>query len=80
MFKNKTQCLVIETFDGKLLISVDDNVYEARKLEGNKKYSITFDNMIPNQEKEKKKYIPSMNHPWKTSSFIKFVNDIKYLY
>lgn len=79
-FKNKTQCLVIETFDGKLLISVDDNVYEARKLDGNRKYSITFDNMITNQEKEKKKYIPSMNHPWKTSSFIKFVNDIKYLY
>ena len=79
-FKTKTQCLVIETFDKKLLISVGDNIYEARKLLSRQNFSMSFNNEIIKEEKEKKKYIPSMNHPWKTSSFSKFVNDIKYLY
>ena len=67
-FKPKTECLVIKAFDGELLVTIDDKVYELRKLKSHEKYSKEFD-VIPITTKEKAKYIPPMNHPWRLSSF-----------
>lgn len=67
-FRAKTECLVIKAFDGDLLVTIDEKVYELKKLESHKKYSKEFDT-IPEQKKEKKKYIPPMTHPWKLASF-----------
>lgn len=67
-FKPKTECLVIKAFDGELLVTIDDKVYELRKLKSHEKYSKEFD-VIPISTKEKAKYIPPMNHPWRLSSF-----------
>ena len=67
-FRSKTECLVIKAFNGDLLVTIDDKIYELRKLETHEKYSKEFDE-IPNEEKEKKKYIPPMSHPWKLASF-----------
>jgi len=67
-FKPKTECLVIKAFDGQLLITIDDRVYELRKLVSHEKYSKEFD-VIPMPKKEKQKYIPPMNHPWRLTSF-----------
>ena len=67
-FKPKTECLVIKAFDGQLLVTIDDKVFELRKLESHEKYSKEFD-VIPMPKKEKQKYIPPMNHPWRLSSF-----------
>ena len=67
-FKPKTECLVIKAFDGQLLVTVDDKVYELRKLESHEKHSKEFD-AIPLPTKETTKYIPPMNHPWRLSSF-----------
>ena len=69
-FKPKTECLVIKAFDGQLLVTIGDKIYELKKLEKHKKYSKEFDE-IPKQQKEKKKYIPPMTHPWKLESFKK---------
>lgn len=69
-FRAKTECLVIKAFNGELLVTIDEKIYELRKLETNKKYSEEFD-IIPNSEKEHKKYIPPMIHPWKLASFKK---------
>lgn len=68
-FKSKTECLVINAFDGSLLVSVDDKVYELEELIKNKTVSENFDNIVELPVKEKKKYIPPMSHPWKLSSF-----------
>lgn len=67
-FKPKTECLVIKAFDGELFATIDEKIYELRKLEPHKKYSKEFD-LIQEPKEEKKKYIPPMSHPWKLASF-----------
>ena len=67
-FKAKTECLVIQAFNGELLVTIGEKVYELRELEKHKKYSKEFD-ITPEIKKEKKKYIPPMSHPWKLVSF-----------
>lgn len=68
-FIPKTECLVIKSFNGDLLVTIDEKVYELKELERNKKYSKEFDE-IP-ETKERKKYIPPMTHPWKIEYFKK---------
>lgn len=75
-FERKTPCLVIKAFDDSLLCSVDNQVYELRILERNKRFSKNFDNKT--EQKPKKVYIPPMNHPWKESSFVQYVNSQKH--
>lgn len=69
-FRAKTECLVIKAFNGDLLVTIGEKIYELRKLETHEKYSKEFD-IIPETKKEKKKYIPPMSHPWKLASFLK---------
>ena len=68
-FLPKTECLVIKAFNGDLLVTIDEKVYELRKLQRNMSVSKEFDEAI--KIKEKKKYIPPMSHPWKLASFKK---------
>ena len=72
-FKSKTECLVIESFNGELFVTIDEKIYELKKLETHKKYSEEFD-IIPKQKQEKPKYIPPMSHPWKLASFMEQIN------
>ena len=69
-FKPKTECLVIEAFNGELLVTIDEKIYELRKLKKHKSYSEEFGEKKEKQE-EKVKYIPPMSHPWKLASFKK---------
>lgn len=66
-FMPKTECLVIKTFNGELLVTIDDNVYELKELNRNERFSKEFDEIKEN--KEKKKYIPPMTHPWRVNQF-----------
>lgn len=68
-FRAKTQCLVIKAFNGELFVTIDDKIYELRKLESHQKYSKDF-NEEPTETKEKEKYVPPMSHPWKLASFL----------
>lgn len=68
-FRAKTECLVIKAFDGNLYVTIDEKIYELRKLETHQKYSKEFDYEQP-QTIEKKIYIPPMSHPWKLASFL----------
>ena len=68
-FTTKTEVLVIKAYNGNLLASIDENIYELRELSRNQKNSKEFDEVV--EEKEKKKYIPPMTHPWKLESFKK---------
>lgn len=71
-FKPKTECLVIKAFDDNLFVTIDEKIYEMRKLESHEKISKEFDleSEIKSTD-EKKKYIPPMTHPWKLNSFKK---------
>ena len=68
-FKSKTECLVIKAFDGELFVTIDEKIYELKKLESHEKVSKEFD---PEEtiKKEKIKYVPPMTHPWKLASFM----------
>ena len=68
-FIPKTDCLVIKTFNGDLLVTIDEQILELKELSRNERFSKEFDEVI--EVKEKKKYIPPMTHPWKLSSFLK---------
>ena len=70
-FMKGTECLVIEAFDGTLLVTIDNQVYSLKELESHKKISLELDQVIENIPKEKKIYIPPMNHPWRVSYFKK---------
>ena len=69
-FMPKTECLVIKAYNGELLVSIDENVYVLKELVRNQKLSKNFDEEVV-EEKEKKKYIPPMSHPWKVEYFKK---------
>lgn len=68
-FKPHTEVLVIKAFDGQLLVSIDESIYELRELSKNERFSKEFDEEPV--VKERKVYIPPMSHPWKLASFKK---------
>ena len=68
-FRAKTECLVIKAFNGELFVTIDEKIYELRKLETHEKYSKDFDTKEI-EEKKKTKYVPPMSHPWKLASFL----------
>ncbi len=51
-FKPKTKCLVINCYDGQLLVSIDEKVFILKELSRNKRFSEEFD-VIPDDIKEK---------------------------
>ena len=70
-FLPKTDCLVIETFDGNLFVTIDENIYNLKELKRNERFSKEFDQEDNNQIKEKKVYRPPMSHPFKLQSFLR---------
>jgi Transcriptional regulator containing PAS, AAA-type ATPase, and DNA-binding domains len=68
-FMSKTDALVIKSFNGDLLVSIDEQILELIELSRNQRFSKEFED-IP-IIKEKIKYIPPMSHPWKSDSFKK---------
>lgn len=68
-FLPKTECLVIEAFNGELLVTIDEKVFELKELSRNERFSKEFDEV--KEVKSKIKYIPPMSHPWKLESFKK---------
>ena len=64
--------MVIETFDGQLLANVDDNLYLMEEVAEHELVSKEFDAPKEAPKKEKKKYIPPMDHPWRKNSFMNY--------
>jgi hypothetical protein len=64
---------VIRAFDKSLYACVNERVYALEEVP---KHEYTSRNFVFNEpiKKTKKKYIPPMNHPWRKSTFLKFVN------
>ena len=72
-FSRNTKCLVIKTFDDRLLCNVDDELYQLVELEDRQQYSKNFD--LEQQEKKRKysTYIPPLTHPWKMASYLAYL-------
>ena len=69
-FRPRTECLVIKAFDGELYVTIDDKIYDLRKLKSHQRYSEEFD-FIHEEHKEKKKHVPHMCQSWKLVAFKK---------
>lgn len=67
-FMPKTECLVIKAFDGELLVTIDEKVYNLKKLSRNEKYSKQFDIIKQNVEK-KEIFNPKINLNWNVGKF-----------
>ena len=67
-FLPKTECLVINAYNGELLVAIDEQVLELKELSRNERFSKEFDEEVV-EKQEKKKYIPPMTHPWKIEYF-----------
>ena len=65
-----TKCLVIEAFDGRLVVTSVEHVYLLKEIPKNAVTSPAVD-PEPKKKRTKKKYIPPMTHPWKHESFVR---------
>ena len=68
-FCRNTKCLVIKTFDDRLLCNVDDELYQLVELEDNQEYSKNFDFEQYEKKKRYTGHIPPITHPWKMASY-----------
>ena len=69
-FRPRTECLVIKSFSGDLLVAIDEQVMELKELNRNERFSQEF-NEKEVTKSNPKKYVPSMQHPWKVGEFRK---------
>lgn len=68
-----TKCMVIESFDKKLYVTIDDNIFALEKIPEVQAYSENFDEILPTEPK--RIYIPKMIHPWKRKAFEMFAEE-----
>lgn len=76
-FCRNTKCLVIKTFDERLLCNVNDELFQLVELKDTQQYSKNFD---LEQDEKKKKYtghIPPITHPWKQASYFAYLHSNK---
>ena len=72
-YRKGTKVMVIQAFDGTLFCSVnDEKVYALDEIPERKQKSEELDHDYE-KPKPQKKYIPPMNHPWRSKTFWKFV-------
>lgn len=69
----KMSVIVIEAFDKNLYLNAGDNIFVLEELQEHEKISKEFD-AVSEVQKEKKRYIPPMSHPWKGASYRAFVS------
>lgn len=70
--KNRTECMVIESFDGNLYVNILDQIHIMKEIPEHELYSKEFDE-VKKEKESKKKYIPPMEHPWKQASYLNYV-------
>lgn len=64
--------MVIKAFDNELFFSANEKVYALEEIPKHEHKSRNFDFETVVKKPKKKRYIPSMNHPWKQASFERF--------
>jgi len=77
--KPQTKGLVIRSFSGDLFFGVDDLMFALEEIPLHERTSKNFDFEPPNERPKKNPYVPSPNHPWRLSSFKKFVEKQAYI-
>lgn len=72
-YRKGTKVMVIKTLDGSLFCNVNDNrIYALEEVLEHHEKSAEIDHDYKAPEL-KKRYIPAMDHPWRSTAFWKFV-------
>lgn len=78
-YRKGTTALVIKAFDGSLFTCINEKIYSMELIPEHEKTSRNFES--PKQtETVQKCYVPKMSHPWRLSTFSKFVEKQKHHY
>ena len=73
-YRKGTKVLVIRAFDGSLFSTVNDtDVYALELVPDHENKSKNFDADYT-EPTPRKRYIPPLTHPWRKSSFERFVS------
>lgn len=75
-FTKGMSAMVIESFDNNLYVNILDQLFLLEEIPERETHSKTFDNI--QEKKEKKRYIPPMEHPWKHASFLQYLTKQKH--
>lgn len=75
-FRKGVEALIIKTFDNKLLVFVDKKYGLVEVKQKEKTSKGFYIDAIP--QKSKSVYAPPIEHPWRSASFIKYLNTIKH--
>ena len=67
--RSKQDCLVVKKFDGTLIGMLNENSYHLEECKEHKTTSF-FD---VEKTKEKRKYIPAWNHPWRKKFYDEYI-------
>ena len=65
----KTECCVLEAFDGSLIAAIGDEIYEIRELLKNHNHSKMFDSEMMESKPKYKGHKPEDCHPWTYYSY-----------
>lgn len=72
-YRKGTKVMMVQAFDGGLYCCVNDKeIYSLEQIPEHEEKSKELDADYQ-KPKERKRYIPPMNHPWRRSSFSKFI-------
>lgn len=76
-FSKGTEAHIIKSFDSQIYVNINDCLYLLSEVPLHELYSKNFD--IPVEKpKEKKKIIPSLDHPWRRSSIKSHIDSMKH--
>ena len=75
-YTSKTHALIIQSLDGQLFVNINDTVHGLEDIKTREEFSKDFDDVpdIPRQ----RKYIPSMNLPWRIGTFEAYLQEQKH--
>lgn len=77
--KRKTVVNVVETFNGDLYATSNDELFILKEIDKREKQSKAFDYAENKKKQNKKVYRPPMTHPWKAKSYLAFLEKQKHI-
>lgn len=76
-FRKGTDVMIINTFDKRTILSINDKIYGLKEVGKNEKFSKVFDECIEvdkNNSRHKPTTVPAANHPWRSSKHLEWIS------
>lgn len=76
-FRKGTDVMVIYTYDKRLILSINDNIYSLKEVSIKEEFSKVFDDNIQVEKNNSRKIVnrvPAADHPWRSSKHLEWVH------